>query len=121
MIIEYIPPCGTIVQVDCATGWVRLSENQTTANPLLKKLNIKIDLGRHYNPNINPIVDNACREFHKEYLKLKSTEGPLTEIVLSQVTLTMNQRPQQTGFTSKKYVFKETASLMKTKRSMIKR
>ena len=80
MIIDFVPQTGTVVQVDCATSWATLSREAEIENSDLKKLKIKIDLGRHHNRNKNPVSDNACKEFHKEILRLFQCTTGLTRI-----------------------------------------
>ena len=64
--IETIPATGGIVQVDCATAFQTLKAEQDGEGSILKKLNIKVDLGRSHNKNKNPVAENAPKEFHKE-------------------------------------------------------
>ena len=63
LILDFKPHSGTIVQVDCATSWAALDNQSNEINSELRKLNIKIDLGRHHNKNKNRISDNACKNF----------------------------------------------------------
>ena len=106
LIVEFIPHSGTKVQVDCATSWATLSTQSKHGNSLLKRLNIEIDLGRHNNKNKNPISDNACREFHKEVLRLKPEGTMLTDSERAIVTANMNQRIRQLGLSSKEICFR---------------
>ena len=94
---------GTTVQTDCATAWAKLSKD--APNSPLKKLNIKIDMGRTHNRNKNPIIDNACREFHKECLRLKPNGGQISEIERAIITDNLNQRIRVTGFSSRQIYF----------------
>ena len=70
------------------------------------RLNIKIDLGRHHNKNKNPVSDNACKEFHKEVLRLKPDGSALTDIERAIITSNLNQRIRKSGFSSKEICFK---------------
>ena len=79
MILDFVPQTGTVVQVDCATSWATLSRESESDNSDLKTLKIKVELGRHHNRNKNPISDNACKEFHKEVLRLKP-DGNIYEL-----------------------------------------
>ena len=56
LILEFVPESGSTVQVDCATAWATLARESDTDNTDLKKLKIKIDLGRHHNKNKNPYL-----------------------------------------------------------------
>ena len=79
-IIELIPESGAVVQVDCATALQTLSTESESNGSLLKKLGIKVDLGRSLNKNKNPVAENAIKEFHKECLRLNPSGGPISEI-----------------------------------------
>ena len=92
LILDMVPQSGSVIQVDCATSWANLAKESNTDNSDLKRLGIVIDLGRQHNPNKNPIIDNACKEFHKEVLRLKPEGTVLTEIERAIITTNMNQR-----------------------------
>ena len=104
-IIETIPASGGTVQVDCATAFQSVKAEQDEEGSILKKLNIKVDLGRSHNKNKNPIAENAVKEFHKECLRISPRGGPLTEIERAQVTKSMNSRIRNRGFSSKEIAF----------------
>ena len=103
--IETIPATGGIVQVDCATAFQTLKAEQDGEGSILKKLNIKVDLGRSHNKNKNPVAENAVKEFHKECLRISPRGGPLSEIERAQVTKSMNSRIRNRGFSSKEIAF----------------
>ena len=106
LIIDLIPQSGAVIQVACATAWTALSTQSLEENSDLKKLNIRIDLGRHANKNKNPIIDNACKEFHKEILRLKPEGTPITEIERSIVTANINKRIRKSGLSSREICFR---------------
>ena len=106
MILEMIPHSGTTVQVDCASAWQTLANESNQDRSQLKRLNIKIDLGRHHNRNKNPISDNACKEFHKETLRLKPEGTKLNDIERAMITANMNQRIRKSGLSSKEICYK---------------
>ena len=106
MILDFVPQTGTVVQVDCATSWATLSRESESDNSNLRTLKIKVELGRHHNRNKNPISDNACKEFHKEVLRLKPDGNILSEIERAIVTTNMNQRIRRSGYSSKEICFK---------------
>ena len=68
---------------------------------ILHKFHIKIDLGRTFNVNKNPIAENGIKEFHKECLRLRPSGGPLTRADLVIITKTMNERIRDRGFSAK--------------------
>ena len=105
MIIEFIPHSGTVVQVDCATSWATLANESNSSQSELKRLNSIIELGRHMNKNKNPVNDNACKEFHKAFLRLKPEVSKLTEIERAIITSNINQRIRKSGYSSKDICF----------------
>ena len=106
LIIEFVPQSGCTVQVDCATAWASLAKESQMDNSELKKLKILVDLGRHHNKNKNPVVDNACKEFHKEVLRIKPEGSLLSEIERATITSNINQRIRKSGYSSKEICFK---------------
>ena len=104
-IIELIPESGAVVQVDCATALQTLSTESESNGSLLKKLGIKVDLGRSLNKNKNPVAENTIKEFHKECLRLNPSGGPISEIDRALVTRNMNSRLRNRGFSSKEIAF----------------
>merc|ERR1711888_370441 len=100
-----IPTSGTTVQVDCATSLQTLQSEYEKDDSLLKRLHIKIDLGRTLNKNKNPVAENAIKEFHKERLRLNPAGGPVTETERSMITKNMNSRIRDRGFSSKEIAF----------------
>ena len=76
-VIEMQPATGSIVQVDPGPS-LQLLANESENDSVLKKLNIKIELGRVHNKNKNPIAENAIKEFRKERLRLNPQGGSIT-------------------------------------------
>ena len=105
-ILEMMPASGATVQVDNATGFQKLQAESEFSGSLLNKLKIRIDLGRTFNRNKNPIAENAIKEFHKECLRHNPAGGPLTRIDLSTITKTMNERIRERGLSSKEMAFR---------------
>jgi len=108
MILDMLPHSGTTIQVDCAPAWQTLANESQQENSELKCLNINVDLGRHHNKNKNPMVDNACREFHKELLRIKLNGSSLTAVLLATITANMNQRIKNLVILVKRSVSNET-------------
>ena len=88
LIIDMVPQSGSTIQVDCATAWAALAHEAQQENSELARCKIRIDMGRHHNRNKNPVSDNACKEFHKEILRLKPEGTALTEVERAIVTST---------------------------------
>ena len=106
LIIDMVPQSGSTVQVDFATAWATLARESQQEGSELKRCRIQIDMGRHHNKNKNPISDGACKEFHKEVLRLKPEGTALTEIERALITSTLNQRIRKNGLSSKEICFK---------------
>ena len=104
-VIETIPANGTTVQVDCATSLQTLQKEYEEDDSILKRLGIKIDLGRTLNKNKNPVAENAVKEFHKERLRLNPAGGPISEIDRALITKNMNSRIRDRGLSSKEIAF----------------
>ena len=104
LIIDMVPQSGSTVQVDFATAWATLARESQQEGSELKRCRIQIDMGRHHNKNKNPISDGACKEFHKEVLRLKPEGTALTEIERALITSTLNQRIRKNGLSSKEII-----------------
>ena len=105
LILDLIPSSGTTVQVDCATSWAALENQSKQIDSNLQRLNIKIELGRHHNKNKNPVSDNACKEFHKEILRVKPDGTALTDTERAIITSNMNRRIRESGLSSREICF----------------
>ena len=79
-VIETMPVSGAVVQVDNAPALQSLKSESETDGSILKKLNIKIELGRVFKRNKNPVSENAIKEFHKERLRLNPNGGPISQV-----------------------------------------
>ena len=104
LIADFMNANGATIQTDCATGWAKLANDKDDRSPL-KKLNIKIDLGRTHNKNKNPVVDNACKEFHKECLRYAPDGKHLSETDRAIITANINNRIRITGYSSRQICF----------------
>ena len=80
-------------------------QEPTQDDSILKRLDIKIDLGRTLNKNKNPVAENAVKEFHKERLRLNPAGGPVTEIDRALITKNMDSRIIDRGFSSQELAF----------------
>ena len=104
-ILEFIPSSGALVQVDCAPAFQSLKTESDAEGSILKKLGIKVNLGRTLNKNKNPIAENAIKEFHKEKLRLNPQGGSVTELELAIITKNINSRIRHRGLSAKEIVF----------------
>ena len=103
-VLEYIPPEGTTVRVDPAPANKTLSD--ISRDNLLRKYNIKVELGRVHNKNKNPIAENAIKEFRKELLKLSKGGGPISEHQRIIITSNINQRIRYRGLSAKEILLR---------------
>ena len=88
------PPC--VVRTDCARGFQALCED-----PLMRKHNIIIELGRVKNINKNPVAEKAVQELEEEIVKSFPRGGRLTHLELAVITTRLNTRIRSRGLSSK--------------------
>ena len=91
------PPTGHLIAIrtDPGTGFQALRND-----PLIKHLNVVIEIGDEKNRNKNAISDRAISEFHEEVAKQQPTGGPISDITLALVIGVMNSRIRGSGHTS---------------------
>ena len=106
LVIDLIPDSGTEIRVDGATAFQALERESITNNSLLKKMGIKITVGRLLNKNKNPTAENAVKEIQKEILRLKNTSGQITPTELSLVMKNVNSRMRFNGYTPREILFR---------------
>ena len=63
--------------MDAAPAFQNLYAESCSQDSLLKKYNIKIEIGRVLNKNKNPTAENANQEFQREILKFTGRTGPI--------------------------------------------
>ena len=88
------PPA--VIRTDPAPGFVRLVHDE-----LLKRHRISIEIGRVKNRNKNPIAEKAVRELEDELLRQQPMGGPVTSLVLSLATSSLNTRIRSRGLSSR--------------------
>ena len=93
------------VRVDNQSGMVALVNDK-----VLKKLNIEIIPGDPKNVNKNPVAERAVREIEDEILKIQSSDREITQSILAQSTMAVNNKIRYTGFTANE-LFTNTNSL----------
>ena len=100
-IAQLIPETGAKIQVDCATACQALKAETDLKDSILNKLGVQIDLGRTFNKNKNPVIENAIKEFHKEHLRINPNGGPISETELILIVKNMNSRIRYRGLSAK--------------------
>ena len=106
MLIDLIPESGATVRVDSAPAFQTLSIQCKEENSILKKFNIKIELGRTLNKNKNPTAEICNQELQKEILKITGKNGPVTNLQLATAVRNINSRIRYNGLSSKEVMFR---------------
>ena len=114
-ILEFIPVDGVTIQVDEAPAFQTLQAESQTDGSILKQLNMRIDLGRTFNKNKNPVAENAIKEFHKECLRMNPAGGKITETDRAKITKIINSRIRLRGFSAKEIAFQRDQNSNKAK------
>ena len=83
---ELVPENGLSMQVDNATGLVKL-----VGDAELERFNIKLETGRKHNKDSNPIAEKAVKEFRDKNLKFKPAGGPVTDLERATITSSLNK------------------------------
>ena len=92
--------------MDAAPAFQNLYVKSCSQDSLLKKYNIKIEIGRVLNKNKNPTAENANQEFQREILKFTGRTGPICDLELSMILRNINSRIRHTGYTAKEVFFR---------------
>lgn len=74
--------------------------NNISKDTLLSYNNITLELGRSVNPNKNPVIDRAIKEFHRELITINKSGGPVTSTEMSQAVACLNSRIRSTGMSA---------------------
>ena len=109
MILDLIPDTGTEVRVDAATAFQALKRESEMNDSLLKKLNIKIVVGRILNKNKNPTAENTNKEVLKEILRLTNKPGAISQTELNMVLRNVNSRIRYNKLSPKEILFRRDA------------
>ena len=115
-VLDLIPSSGTVIQVDAAPGFrsIHKSLSSLENDDMFAKYGIKLDIGRVYNSNKNPIAENSIKEFRKERLRLNPRGGPVTETERLIITKNMNSRIRNRGFSAKEILLRRDLTSNKT-------
>ena len=81
------------------------TDNQTGLKALvndkiLNKINVEIIPGDVKNINKNPVAERAIREIEDEILKIQTEDKQITQAVLAQATMAVNNKIRYTGYTA---------------------
>ena len=83
------------IRTDNQSGLVALVNDK-----LLKKMNIELIPGDVKNVNKNPVAERAIREIEDEILKIQSPDKQITQSILAQATMAVNNKIRYTGYTA---------------------
>ena len=87
---------GITVRVDPAPGFTSLVKD-----PLLAGHNISLVVGNIKNPNKNPVAEHAIQELGLELLHIEPEGGPVSPLLLSLATASMNSRIRSPGLSAR--------------------
>ena len=106
---ELIPEDGLIIQVDNATGLVKL-----VGDSQLERYNIRVQTGRKNNKDSNPVAEKAVKEFREQKLKFKPQGGIVTEFERAMITASLNKMIRNRNLSSKEIVTNRNLANCKT-------
>ena len=92
MITPWLSPEGAVIRVDRAAAMKSLDLLAQNKDSVLNKHKITFSIGRTYNKNKNPAVDNLCRQIHKDINKSGFDQQTLTDFQLLTVQNVVNSR-----------------------------
>ena len=100
-IAPFMPEEGTEVRTDGAASFRSLEIESQTPGSILKKLNIKIDIGEKFNPNKNAQAENKIKEVEKEFLRHFPSSQKLSKSDVIQAARSINSRIRSNGLASR--------------------
>ena len=100
-IAPLMPEAGTEVRTDGAASFRSLELESQTPGSVLKKLNVKIDIGERYNPNKNAQAENKIKEVEKEFLRHFPTNQKLSPSDVIMAARSINSRIRSNGLASR--------------------
>ena len=98
---ELVPENGLSMQVDNATGLVKL-----VGDAELERFNIKLETGRKHNKDSNPIAEKAVKEFRDQKLKFKPAGGPVTDLERATITSSLNKMLRNRNLSAREIITK---------------
>ena len=84
-----------VIQTETAPCFMALDNN-----PVLHDHRIVLEFGRVKNRNRNPVVERAVQELEFELLRQDPHGGPVSPVVLSVATATLNSRIRSCGLSA---------------------
>ena len=96
---ELIPEDGLTIQVDNASGLVKL-----VGDSHLERLHIKVDTGRKNNKDSNPAAEKAVKEFREQKLRYKPEGGPISESERATITASLNRMIRNRNLSAREIV-----------------
>ena len=105
-ILPWAHQSGATVRCDGATGFTSLASESNQADSILAKNKIRIDVGRTFNRNKNPVAENGIQECEREILRHKAHTATLSQDDLCIVQRTMNSRIRSRGLAAKEILIR---------------
>ena len=96
---ELIPEDGLTVQVDNASGLVKL-----VGDSQLERHKIKIETGRKNNKDSNQVAEKAVKEFREQKLKFKPQGGAISEVERATITSSLNRMLRNRNFSAREII-----------------
>ena len=87
---------GAKIRLDAAPAFQSLASKQDN-DPVLKQLNIVIEIGHSLNKNHNPQAENCVAEIKRELLNLSNKNQPISKATLAIATRNLNYRIRSSG------------------------
>ena len=100
-IAPFMPEEGTEVRTDGAASFRSLEIESQTPGSVLRKLNIKIDIGEKFNMNKNAQAENKIKEVEKEFLRHFPNSQKLSKSDVIQAARSINSRIRSNGLASR--------------------
>ena len=100
--LDLIPLEGprSSIRVDPAPGFASLNTDET-----LQGARINIEIGRHKNPNKNPVAEKAVAEVEEELVRLSPAGEQVSPIVLAKAIARLNARIRSSGLSAREMLF----------------
>ena len=106
---ELIPDDGLTVQVDNASGLVKL-----VGDSQLERNKIRVETGRKNNKDSNPVAEKAVKEFREQKLKFKPQGGVITEIERATITSSLNRMIRNRDLSAREIITSRYQNTLKT-------
>ena len=100
-VVPIMPESGTEIRTDGGSSFKSIEMEANTPGSMLKKMNVKIDIGERFNPNKNARAENKIKEVEKEFLRHFPSKQKLSPLDVIEVTKSINSRIRSNGLASR--------------------